>query len=241
MTKLIYLENMQLLESSARIEDIKELENGTISIVLDQTVFYPQGGGQPYDNGLILKNQDTTFNVTEVRFNEGLVHHIGVYISGKFNIGDEIKCIVEKSRRDLHTRFHSAGHLVDMGLFELGKKWKPTKGYHFPQGAYVEYELSDNVFDESLIKELEMKCNEIIKRNIDTKIMFMDKSEMSKYCHFVPDFLPERKPSRIVLYGEFGVPCGGTHCKNLSEIQNITIRKIKKEKDMIRVSYDVNN
>ena len=241
MTKLIYLDNMQQLKCISTIKEIIKPESGNISIILDQTVFYPQGGGQPYDIGIIFKNEEIMFKVDEVRFIDEKVHHFGSYINGSFNINDQVHCEVEENRRNINTRYHSAGHLIDMGLHELGKLWKPEKGYHFPNGAYVEYELAGNSFEDDSIKALENKCNEIIKRKIETSILFIDKSEMGKYCNFVPDYLPTGKPSRLVLYGNFGIPCGGTHCKNLSEIKGITIRKIKKEKGAIRVSYSVND
>src|SRR3989344_1869627 len=126
-TKLIYMEQMQLLECNAQVQEIKDSGENKFSVMLDQTVFYPQGGGQPFDNG-IIKNENTIFNVNEVRFIEGQVHHIGTYEKGAFNIGDTVDCIVEKERRQLHTRLHSAGHLIDMGLKELGRSWKPGKG-----------------------------------------------------------------------------------------------------------------
>ncbi len=237
-TKLIYMEQMHLLECKATVEEIKDLGEDKFSAILDQTVFYPQGGGQPFDNG-IIKNENAIFNVNEVRFMDGQVHHIGKYEKGAFKVGDTVSNFVEKERRQLNTRLHSAGHLVDMGLKELGKLWKPAKGYHFPNGPYVEYLAEENVFDENLKTELEKKCNEIINRNIETNIKFMDKSEMKKFCHFVPDFLPEGKPARVVFYGDFAIPCGGTHCKNLNEILKMSIRKIKKEKDMIKISYEL--
>lgn len=237
-TKLIYMEQMQLLECNTIVEEIKNLGENKLSIILDQTVFYPQGGGQPYDNG-IIKNENIIFNVNEVRFIDGQVHHIGTCEKSIFKVGDMADCVVERDRRQLNTRLHSAGHLLDMALKELGKLWKPGKGYHFPNGPYVEYFAEHNTLNENLKIELQNKCNEIISRNIETTIKFMDKSEMKKCCHFVPDFLPEGKPGRVVFYGNFGIPCGGTHCKNLNEIQKMSIRKIKKEKDMIKVSYEL--
>ncbi len=68
-------------------------------------------------------------------------------------------------------------------------------------------------------------------------IQFMPKEEMHTVCQNVPEYLPEGKPARVVMYGAAGIPCGGTHVNNLGTIGTITIRKIKKEKDAIRVSY----
>lgn len=224
-TELIYLKNMQELVCVANIIDIK-IENDKTAIILDQTLFYPQGGGQPFDNG-VIENKNGAFKVNEVRFVDGLVYHIGIFEKGNFTTGEQVTCLVEKEKRELNTRLHSGGHLLDIGLKELDRLWKPVKGYHFPQGAYVEYLAEDNTFDESLIKELENKCNEIINRNIETFIKFKE------------DELVNGKPARIVYYGEFGIACGGTHCKNLKDIGKMEIRKIKKDKEIIRISYSV--
>lgn len=226
MTKLIYMEEMQLLECTAQIIEIKDLQENKLSIILDQTVFYPQGGGQPFDNGFI-QDENTTFKVLEVRFIEDQVHHIGNYEKGGFVVGNKVNCIVEKNRRELNTRLHSAGHLLDMGLKELGKLWKPTKGYHFPQGPYVEYLAEDNIIEENIKVDLENKLNEIINRAIETEIKFMENQ------------IVNGKPARVVYYGNFGIPCGGTHCKNLKDIQKMSIKKIKKDKEIIRISYEL--
>ena len=216
---------MQDLTCTATVTDVKK-ENDKIAVILDRTVFYPQGGGQPYDNGTI-ETEGSTFKVSEVRFIDGCVYHIGIFEKGDFLVGEKVSCLVEKERRELNTKLHSAGHLLDMALKEIGRHWKPTKGYHFPQGAYVEYLAEDNVFDDSLKMELENKCNEIIDRNVETKIKFEDEQQVNG------------KPARLVYYDDFGIACGGTHCKNLNEIGRVEIRKIKKEKDTIRISYNI--
>ena len=222
------MEQMQLLECSAQVVEIISIEDDKTVIILDQTVFYPQGGGQPYDTG-VIQTETTIFDVLEVRFVDGKVNHIGKYQAGHFVVGDTVSCVVEKERRVLNTRLHSAGHLLDMGLKELNILWKPGKGYHFPQGPYVEYLAEDHVIGESLKTDLENKLAEIIGRNIETEIKFIEEE------------IVNGKPARIVYYGNFGVPCGGTHCKNLSEVKKIAIKKIKKEKDAIRISYNLAN
>ncbi len=106
---------------------------------------------------------------------------------------------------------------------ELNLKWKAGKDYHFPEGAYVEYSGSTSGEDISvLVKEIENKSNKIVFRKIDTRILFSEKS--AQYG----------KPLRTVYYG---VLCGGTHVANPSDIVSVTIRKIKQDKDKIKVSY----
>lgn len=237
-TKLLYLEDMQQLGCTAYVEGIEEKDGKTI-VYLDQTVFYPQGGGQPYDTGTI-SSPDTTFTVEEVRFVEGRVLHIGHFNGHPFMQGEDVECKVDKDRRELNTRMHSGGHVLDMAVNELGYNWTPGKGYHFPQGAYVGYtgDLGDET-KEAVVEKLTQKIAEILGHDIKTEIRFVDKDEMAKLCRHVPEYLPKDKPSRVVLYGDFGVPCGGTHVAALKDIGHETVRKIKTQAGTIRISYEV--
>jgi Ser-tRNA(Ala) deacylase AlaX len=210
---------------------------GKSIIILDQTVFYPQGGGQPYDQGIITGPQGT-FVVEQVRFIDGVVKHSGQITTGTFTVGETVQCTVDQARRSLHSRLHSAGHVVDRAVQALALAWAPGKAYHFPEGPYVEYAGPwQDEQKEALRAAIEQKCNEYIAQAPETSLLFMTPDKMHTVCNFVPDNLPQNKPSRVVLYGNFGVPCGGTHVRNLAEIGTMTIRKVRLEKGMIRVSY----
>ncbi|MBN1549348.1 hypothetical protein JW872_01670 [Candidatus Babeliales bacterium] len=241
MTKLLYDKEMQLLDCTACVVDVipDEADPQRFKVILDQTIFYPQGGGQPYDQGTI-QNASSSFNVGEVRFSDGTVYHIGTFTGNPFSAGDTVKCLVDGERRSLHSRLHSAGHLLDMAMNSVQLPWIPTKAYHFPQGPYVEYEGSlGGVNVDALKKDLESACENYINQQIPTTILFVPKDQLTQYCSSVPDYIPVDKPTRVVLYGKFGVPCGGTHVKNTSEIGTITIRKLKEKKGQIRISYDI--
>lgn len=223
-TKLIYMEYMQQYSCGAKVLDIR-IEDDSITVILDQTVLYPQGGGQPYDIGTISCG-DAVFEVNEVRYADGEVYHVGTFTLGRFNIGDMVTCEVDIVRRKINTRLHSIGHLIDMAVKELLRPWVPTKGYHFPEGAYIEYAGDCTGVDVmQLAKDVEDKCNEIIARKIVTTITFSD------------DTTRDGKPLRTVYFGDFGINCGGTHVANLEDIGLVTIRKIKQDKDKVRVSY----
>lgn len=237
-TKLLYLEHMSRYACEAQVVGVAS-ESGTTIVVLDQTVFYPQGGGQPYDTGTISANTKK-FIVEEVRFVEGVVKHIGRFESEEFGLKEKVICSVDAERRQLHARLHSGGHVVDMGLKSLGVTWKPGKGYHFPAGPYVEYAGSlEGVDIEKLRRDLEKACDEILQAGIETKVLFMPKEEMRSVCAFVPDFIPADKPARVVMYGNFGIPCGGTHVDALKDIGKISIRKVKSHREGVRVSYEI--
>ncbi len=240
ITDLMYTRDMQLLEAEAYVEDVEQSENKAI-VYLDKTVFYPQGGGQPYDTGTISMG-DIVFTVEEVRYSEGAVQHIGHFSGGRFMTDETVQLKVDADRRALNTRLHTGGHVLDMAVNELGYTWIPGKGYHFPDGPYVEYTADlGNETIESVTAKLNAKMAEILSRGIETKIKFVTKDEMAALCRHVPQNLPVDKPSRVVLYGDFGVPCGGTHAKELKDIGLLEIRKIREKDGNLRVSYMVTN
>ena len=237
-TELLYLSDMQQLESKAYVDSIEQ-KDGKSVVYLEQTIFYPQGGGQPYDTG-IMTNGESTFIVEEVRFADGRVLHIGHFEGMPFMQGEDVACRVDKERRVLNTRLHSGGHALDMAVSELGYTWVPAKGYHFPDGPYVEYQgdLKGETV-EAVIAKLNEKINEILGRGITTEVVFVTKDELAKLCRHVPENLPKDKPCRAVLYGNFGIPCGGTHVAALSDIGGETVRKIRANGVTIRVSYEL--
>lgn len=223
-TKLLYMTDMETYTCQSKILEIYKRDDKHV-IVLDQTVFCPQGGGQPFDVGYI-KKEDTIFSVEEVRYEEGNVLHASQFESGELVVGDRVEASVDVERRLLNTRLHSAGHVIDLAINQLELQWKPLKGFHFPEGPYVEYSVGDlDISTEELKKIIEDKSNEIINENLKTRIAFNDSEHSSG------------KPSRIVYFGSFAVPCGGTHVANLKDIEHVTIRKIKLKKGRLKISY----
>lgn len=237
MTRLRYLEDMERIELETKVTAV-ERQDGRTVISLEETIFYPQGGGQPFDQGMIVSPRGR-FRVEEVRFAEGVVRHTGMFMEGSIGAGDRVTCLVDAARRMEHSRIHSAGHVVDMAVNALNLAWTPGKGYHFPDGPYVEYAGSLETDADQLRSAMMARCNELLHRGIQTRVQFVSADEMRRICKFVPDNLPANKPARIVFYGDFGVPCGGTHVARLSDIGSMTIRKLKKTRDGIRVSYEV--
>jgi len=232
------MQDMQTMTCDAIVQEVEQQDDRAV-VYLDRTVFYPQGGGQPYDTGSIT-SESATFAVEAVRFVDGVVQHIGHFESGRFMPVEDVQCAVNRERRDLNTRLHSAGHVLDMAVNQLGYDWAPGKGFHFPQGAYVEYSGDLGVeTKEEVMAKLDKQIAAILEADAKTEIKFVDITEMADLCRHVPDYLPKNKPSRVVLYGDFGVPCGGTHVSRLKDIGHETIRKIKAGSGCIRISYEI--
>jgi len=241
-TKLLYLEKFNVMTCIAHVVDIKNIE-GTqhLDIILDQTCFYPRGGGQDWDTGSIQgTDSQNIFEVTEVRLDEhGIVHHIGTYTAGKFIVGAQVLCNVSQERRTLNTRLHSAAHVIDLIIDRLKIPWIPGKGAHYPHMSFVEYEGEiDPQKADALRAQVETACNQVIAQGCANEIRFMPVSQMHTVCRHVPTNIPSNKPGRVVIYCDtFGVPCGGTHVSNVSDIGPITITKIKRDKERVKVSY----
>lgn len=240
MTELLYMNDFDVETCEAKVLGLTTLEDGRIDMVLDRTCFYPRGGGQDWDMGEI-RGDAKIVAVEEVRLDEaGEVHHIGKSTEGAFETGDSIRCEVDHDRRQLNTRLHSAGHVIDRAVDSLGLDWVATKGQHYPDLSAVEYAGTwDPENTDSLKQDIEARANEFTKSGSSNTLKFMTPDEMKSVCKHVPENLPTNKPSRVVLYDDFGIPCGGTHVRNIADVGEIRIQKLKQKKGVIRVTYEI--
>jgi Ser-tRNA(Ala) deacylase AlaX len=240
MTELLCMRDFDVEECEAEVVSVSKTEDGRDDVVLDQTSFYPRGGGQDWDTGTIT-GEAAVLKVEEVRLDEsGEVHHIGRFETGVFQIGDGVSCKVDHDRRTANMRLHSAAHVIDMAVDHLGLDWVAGKGQHYPDMCAVEYTGSlDPTKADELRKAIEEQANEFVKVGSTNTLRFMPVEEMHTVVRHVPDNIPKNKPGRVVMYGDFGVPCGGTHVKDISQVGKIHIPKLKEKKGIIRLSYTV--
>jgi Ser-tRNA(Ala) deacylase AlaX len=240
-TVLLYLDEFDTTTAEARVISVTQAEDGRQDVTLDQTCFYPRGGGQDWDMGTIT-GPDGVFTVEEVRLDEqGVVHHMGTFSQGAFSQDAAVKLAVDGVRRSENTRLHSAGHLLDLAVDRLQYPWTPGRGAHYPHMSFVEY---TGEFDPEQAEEIRKAIEETVRKAVteggENEIRFMPVSEMHTVCRHVPETIPTNKPARVVIYdGDFGVPCGGTHVKDLKDIGQVSITKVKAKKGIIKVSYIV--
>ena len=233
-TELLYMTDGDLATYTTTVQEVQ----GKTGIILPATIFYPQGGGQPYDQG-VIRGENGVFQVNEVRNVDGVVVHLGI-LEGEMVAGDEVVCEIDTARRLLNTRVHSGAHLLDLAVHTVGLHWVPGKGYSFPDGPYVEYTGDFTALDLQATKnQIDAACAEVISQDLPVRIEFMNRVEMEKRLPFVPTYLPENRPARVVFMGEYGIPCGGTHVHSLKEIGAVSVRKMKISGDVLRVSYQI--
>ena len=148
-TDKLYMDNTTCFRcEEASVVSARASEDGAQTIVvLDKTIFHPQGGGQPSDIG-IVRSADSmvVFRVAMVKEDRatGIIEHAGTFEAGDLGALKQQRAglvlEIEGPWRVSCARIHSAGHALDVAMLALGHTIRPTKGYHFPDGPYVEYE-----------------------------------------------------------------------------------------------------
>lgn len=238
-TPILCFDDFTLVTTPAHIVEIRTLNDGKTSIILDQTAFCPDTAGQMCDTGIITDGQ-ATFAVEQVTYNDGILHHIGRFTHGSLAPKTRVECRVDERKRSLNSRIHSAGHIIDMAADALNLNWEPIAYNHAHTNAHVDYEgsiLEGNKDD--IRSHLEAKCNALIEQKMATYVMIADKQELGAFTHHLAQNVPSEGKIYVVMYGDFAVPCNGTHVLNTEQIGKLTIRDIKIHGNVIRVDYSI--
>ncbi len=233
MTNLIYLTDSYQQELDARVVSCVKKGSGW-EIVLDKTIFYPQGGGQPSDKGTITGKHGTA-TVKHVRMqSDEVIHECST--EGTIENGKSVECTIDWNARYHNMRVHSAGHVVHEAVRLVAPYLEPVKGEH-GKNAYIGYKGSLPI-DKKIA--IEKQTNDLISQNLPLKTEFVTLDELKARAPYVPEHLPKHKPLRILSIGEYPpIPDGGTQVKVTGEIGEITISSIENADDHVRVYYEV--
>ncbi|KAE8353854.1 Threonyl/alanyl tRNA synthetase [Aspergillus coremiiformis] len=224
----------------------KSVAPDSFALITRETVFYPQGGGQPSDTGVIRlagDNADSTFAVLLVRKTlEGAVLHLGEFRALPFADGRLVSQSVDCARRDYHSRLHTAGHVIGLAMRllapVLGER-KKVKANHAPGQACMEFEGLLYNEHKAVIEE---KVNELVGLKLPVTTEWWDESRIQGAdLNMVEGLqLGRNGQARIALIGDLDAnPCGGTHVEHTGLTGFITIRKISRQKGVSKVSYEV--
>ncbi|OMO72891.1 hypothetical protein CCACVL1_17539 [Corchorus capsularis] len=249
-TKLEYYDQMLKLQSKATLVSYFKGGDGRKALILDSTIFHPQGGGQPADTGFItLMDSSFKFWVRDVRSKDGVVFHYGVAEDcsreGEFEQGKGKRVFlhVDEPRRKLNSRLHSAGHLLDLCMRNVGLgHLEPGKGYNFPDGPFVEYggTVPPNELQNKQ-SEIQIEVNALISKGGKVYVAVLPYEEAAELCGgSLPDYIPQGSNPRIIKLGDNpGCPCGGTHVSDISEIISMKVSQIRTKKGTTKVFYTV--
>lgn len=217
------LENSGIIKAIVKDNEIVEsaVAGDKVVVVLDQTTFYPEGGGQAGDSGLLVnKNEDIVVEVIDTKKGaNNTIKHIGLVKSGMINTGEKLATIVNKEMRMASARNHSATHILHKVLKEvLGEHVNQAGSLVTPERLRFDVTHFEAITKEEL-KVIEDKVNDIILESLNItceNMSIIDAKNKGAMALFGEKYGDE---VRVVSMGDYSIElCGGTHLTNTSQI-----------------------
>ncbi len=221
MTEEIFRQDAYARSCEATVTKVDEA-----GIALDRTVFYPEGGGQPGDTGVLRRQDGSEVRIAETRKNKATGGQIHVPEDGAPALaeGETVTAEIDWERRHKLMRMHTCLHLMcaivegDVTGGQIGE----DKG-----------RLDFNLPDTSLDKEhITAELNRLIEEDHPTGARWISDQEMAEQAELVRTMSvrPPTGQGKVRLIEVAGVdlqPCGGTHVRSTGEIGRVRVRKIE--------------
>ncbi|MBW2973039.1 alanyl-tRNA editing protein [Candidatus Woesearchaeota archaeon] len=216
MTELIYMKDCYAKEFDATVTKV----DGKY-VVLDNTIFYPAGGGQPTDTGKLIKDKEEYKVVFAKKMGPDVSHEVD---KEGLKEGDKVRGVLDWGKRYLLMRMHTAAHILceifhkEAGALITGNQLNVDK-------SRIDFNLEN--FDREKMSEYVAKANEIVQKDLPIKIYFKPREEamkipsITKLANVLP---PAVKELRIVEIEGFDIQAdGGTHVNSTKEVGEIEI------------------
>ena len=243
------------IRSAASLEEanqslFKQASDEDHVVITEQTIFHPQGGGQPSDTG-IMKTSNSIFNVSAVRMDavsSGQVLHFGRFESGSSNTfaeGDTVTQEIDVEKRLLYSRLHTAGHVLGAATRKLLENeiagFDELKASHFPDAASCEFAGS---IEGKWKEAIQRKVDEYVDADLAVEIEWWSEDDfkangLERLITQNPNVAKGEKFRVVKIVGADTYPCGGTHVEGTKACGKTTVRKISRSKGTSRVSYAV--
>ena len=234
MTEALYMNDAYLKEWDAEVVKVKIDKY----LVLDRTAFYPKGGGQPCDEGIMTKNGDSFKVVYVGKFSGDISHEVD---KEGLKVGDKVHCKLDWDKRYTYMRYHTASHLLSNILYNKADA-KITGNQIGLEKTRMDFSMEN--YSPEKLRDFVEEANRIIENDAPISIDYMSrddvmgKPELARLAMGLPKKIKE---FRIVRIGNIDEQVdGGTHIKNLSEIGKIeVIKTVNKGKDNRRIYFQI--
>ncbi len=219
MTEPVFRQDAYLRTCQARV-----LEAGPAGVVLDRTVFYPLGGGQPGDTGYLRTADGREWRVVDTRKGEeGRILHRLEEDAGTPEVGQRVEAAIDWDRRHAHMRMHTALHLLGSVL-----RFGVTGGQIGAEKSRLDFDTQDEIDGERVTGEV----NALVDADHEVLSRWITDDELDQQPELVRTMSvqPPRGAGRIRLLDIPGVdlqPCGGTHVNNTREIGRVTVTRVE--------------
>jgi alanyl-tRNA synthetase len=223
MSKRLYLSDSYTTEFESRIVERRETPDGP-AVILEETYFYPESGGQPHDHGTIggIPIKKVTESGEEV-----------LHILSEWPESDRVSCSIDRGRRNDHMQQHNGQHILSAAF--LREAEAQTLSFHLGSVSST-IDLDRGAIDPELISRVEQKANAVVRSARPVRSYLVKSEEASR--------LKLRKAPqvegtiRIVdVEGFDRQPCCGTHPRNTAEVGPISIRGTERFKGGTRVEF----
>lgn len=222
-TELLFRNDAYLRTVTARVTAVHER-----GIELDRTIFYPLGGGQPGDTGVLLREHGERIAIIDTRKGDGSdsVLHVAAPDAAYPEIGETLTLELEWERRYALMRLHTALHVMSCVVLA------PVTGGNIARDkARLDFDIDMSLLDAHRI---EQETNALIARGVTTETVWITDAELDARPELVKTMSvqPPRGAGRVRLLKIPGIdlqPCGGTHVRNIGEIGAIHVLKIRSE------------
>jgi misacylated tRNA(Ala) deacylase len=220
MTEELFRADSYLRECDAVVASVSDA-----GITLDRTVFYPMGGGQPGDTG-VIRWPSGSATIVDTRYGDGgTIVHLVDEDSPLPAVGDRVHLEIDWERRYRHMRMHTAMHLLGAVL-----QYGVTGGNISGEKSRLDFDMEDTVDKEAVgaaMQELvaadhRVSCRWITDEELDANPALVRTMSVQ----------PPRGKGRIRLLEIEGVdlqPCGGTHLRSTAEVGKVRIGKVEKK------------
>ncbi|MFC9601603.1 alanyl-tRNA editing protein [Peribacillus butanolivorans] len=224
----LYAENSYIKECTANIVSIKEQ-----FVVFNQTIFYPGGGGQPCDRGIIKQGDKTYYILTVKKIDGEIIHELERPLQ---HINQTVEMQIDWSWRFQNMQYHTLLHVISGYLYQHYNALA-TSSQIEKEHARLELSFSPEIIQEIPFDQLEQSIKKLLAQphNVYTKILSRDEAEQKEgtiktVINLLPASLNE---IRIVQINDIDAQaCGGTHVNNTTEIKDFSIMKIQNKGPM---------
>lgn len=222
-TELLFREDAYLKTAQARVVAVHER-----GIELDRTIFYPLGGGQPGDRGVLVRANGERISIGDTRKGDSpdTVLHIATAGVPQLEPGEAVTLEIDWPRRYALMRLHTALHVMSCVVIA------PVSGGNIAADkARLDFDIDMSLLDA---ERIEHETNALIARSIATETVWITDEELDARPELVKTMSvqPPRGAGRVRLLRIPGIdlqPCGGTHVGNTGEIGGIRVIRIRNE------------
>jgi misacylated tRNA(Ala) deacylase len=220
LTAELFREDSYIRECDATVVAVDDT-----AVILDRTVFYPLGGGQPGDTGKISWDGGSATIVATRYGDDGTIRHILADGEAGPAVGDDVHTVLDWDRRYRHMRMHTAMHLLGSVL-----QYGVTGGNISADKSRLDFDMEDTVDKEAVADALEA----LVAEDHAVTCRWISDEELDAQPDLVRTMSvqPPRGKGSIRLLEIEGVdlqPCGGTHLRTTSEVGKIRIGKVEKK------------